>query len=271
MTQELLRLHDAKVKMDGRVILDVDDFVINQGERIVVLGPNGSGKSTLVKLLTKEIEPVWRETPPVLFMGQPDPSEETLIETVGLVSTDVQERMMVHRTVFDIVLGGFFGSVGVPFHIGASDEQVEQARKAIREIGIPSLSERDMLTLSTGRARRALIARALINEPQLIILDEPETGLDFHNQILVLDMVKRLSGEEGISAIMNTHYPTNAMSVSDEAFMMNHKGRFFYGPTREVLTEENISQSFDVRVLVSDLVDNGRHVRSIVPVALTAN
>ena len=123
MTQELLRLHDAKVKMDGRVILDVDDFVINQGERIVVLGPNGSGKSTLVKLLTKEIEPVWRETPPVLFMGQPDPSEETLIETVGLVSTDVQERMMVHRTVFDIVLGGFFGSVGVPFHIGASDEQ----------------------------------------------------------------------------------------------------------------------------------------------------
>ena len=100
---------------------------------------------------------------------------------------------------------------------------------------------------------------------------ETETGLDFHNQILVLDMVKRLSGEEGISAIMNTHYPTNAMSVSDEAFMMNHKGRFFYGPTREVLTEENISQSFDVRVLVSDLVDNGRHVRSIVPVALTAN
>ena len=68
-----------------------------------------------------------------------------------------------HRTVFDIVLGGFFGSVGVPFHIGASDEQVEQARKAIREISIPSLSERDMLTLSTGQARRALIARALIN------------------------------------------------------------------------------------------------------------
>lgn len=161
MTQELLRLHDAKVKMDGRVILDVDDFVINQGERIVVLGPNGSGKSTLVKLLTKEIEPVWRETPPVLFMGQPDPSEETLIETVGLVSTDVQERMMVHRTVFDIVLGGFFGSVGVPFHIGASDEQVEQARKAIREIGIPSLSERDMLTLSTDRhVARSLPARS---------------------------------------------------------------------------------------------------------------
>ena len=61
------------------------------------------------------------------------------------------------------------------------------------------------------------------------------------------------------------------MSVSDEAFMMNHKGHFFYGPTAEVLTEENISQSFDVRVLVSDLMDNGRHVRSIIPVALTAN
>ena len=78
-----------------------------------------------------------------------------------------------------------------------------------------------------------LIARALINEPKLIILDEPETGLDFHNQILVLNMIDRLSHEDGISAIMNTHYPTNAMSVADEAFMMNHKGTFFYGSTEK--------------------------------------
>ena len=221
MTQELLRLHDAKVKMDGRVILDVDDFVINQGERIVVLGPNGSGKSTLVKLLTKEIEPVWRETPPVLFMGQPDPSEETLIETVGLVSTDVQERMMVHRTVFDIVLGGFFGSVGVPFHIGASDEQVEQARKAIREIGIPSLSERDMLTLSTGQARRALIARALINNPTMIIADEPTGNLDPARSLELMTLFEKIN-ELGTTVLIVTHEKGLVDEFEKRVVMIDH-------------------------------------------------
>lgn len=165
MTQELLRLHDAKVKMDGRVILDVDDFVINQGEHIVVLGPNGSGKSTLVKLLTKEIEPVWRETPPVLFMGQPIPSRRPSSRPWASYppmcrAHDGAPHGVRHRA------RRLFRKRRRAFHIGASDEQVEQARKAIREIGIPSLSERDMLTLSTGQARRALIARAPHQRPR---------------------------------------------------------------------------------------------------------
>lgn len=247
MTQELLRLHDAKVKMDGRVILDVDDFVINQGERIVVLGPNGSGKSTLVKLLTKEIEPVWRETPPVLFMGQPDPSEETLIETVGLVSTDVQERMMVHRTVFDIVLGGFFGSVGVPFHIGASDEQVEQARKAIREIGIPSLSERNMLTLSTGQARRALIARALINGPALLIFDEPTSGLDPEGAWNMRQSLSALA-KAGHTILVITHNVSDIMPEFDRVVMLQDAHIVADGPKEEVLTTQKLRHLFGVPI-----------------------
>lgn len=247
MTQELLRLHDAKVKMDGRVILDVDDFVINQGERIVVLGPNGSGKSTLVKLLTKEIEPVWRETPPVLFMGQPDSSEETLIETVGLVSTDVQERMMVHRTVFDIVLGGFFGSVGVPFHIGASDEQVEQARKAIREIGIPSLSERDMLTLSTGQARRALIARALINGPALLIFDEPTSGLDPEGAWNMRQSLSALA-KAGHTILVITHNVSDIMPEFDRVVMLQDAHIVADGPKEEVLTTQKLRHLFGVSI-----------------------
>lgn len=247
MTQELLRLHDAKVKMDGRVILDVDDFVINQGERIVVLGPNGSGKSTLVKLLTKEIEPVWRETPPVLFMGQPDPSEETLIETVGLVSTDVQERMMVHRTVVDIVLGGFFGSVGAPFHIGASDEQVEQARKAIREIGIPSLSERDMLTLSTGQARRALIARALINGPALLIFDEPTSGLDPEGAWNMRQSLSALA-KAGHTILVITHNVSDIMPEFDRVVMLQDAHIVADGPKEEVLTTQKLRHLFGVPI-----------------------
>ena len=116
---------------------------------------------------------------------------------------------------------------------------------------------------------KAMMEKTRINEPKLIILDEPETGLDFHNQILVLNMIDRLSHEDGISAIMNTHYPTNAMSVADEAFMMNHKGIFFYGSTEKVLTEKNISVSFDVNVVVNEFSHHQKKIKSIVPVSLT--
>ena len=142
------------------------------------------------------------------------------------------------------------------------------AEAMMERVGITRLANKDCNRMSGGELQMVLIARALINEPKLIILDEPETGLDFHNQILVLNMVERLAHESGISAIMNTHYPTNAMSVADEALMLNRKGEFFYGPAAEVLNEENISYSFDVQVLVDELHYQGRSVRSIVPVAL---
>ena len=122
--------------------------------------------------------------------------------------------------------------------------------------------------MSGGELQMVLIARALINEPRLIILDEPETGLDFHNQILVLNLIERLAHEEGIGAIMNTHYPTNAMRIADEAFMMNRKGDRFYGKACDVLNEENISVSFDVNVMVNEVMYQEQVIRSIIPVSL---
>lgn len=150
-------------------------------------------------------------------------------------------------------------------------EELEMAEAMMERVGISHLANKDCNRMSGGELQMVLIARALINDPKLIILDEPETGLDFHNQILVLNMVERLAHEEGISAIMNTHYPTNAMSVADEALMLNRKGEFFYGPAAAILNEQNISYSFDVQVIVDELNYQGRAVRSIVPVALRGN
>ena len=139
----------------------------------------------------------------------------------------------------------------------------------IERVGITRLAYKDCNQMSGGELQMVLIARALINEPELIILDEPETGLDFHNQILVLNMIERLAHEEGICAVMNTHYPTNALSVSDDAFMMNKEGSFIYGKTQEILNEENISRSFEVNVAVNEFQHKGRTVKSIIPVSLS--
>ena len=138
----------------------------------------------------------------------------------------------------------------------------------MERVGITRLADKDCNRMSGGELQMVLIAKALINEPKLIILDEPETGLDFHNQILVLNMVEKLAHEENISAIMNTHYPTNAMSIADEAFMMNHSGERFYGKTGDILNEQNISRSFDVNVVVDEIIYQNKTIRSIIPVSL---
>ena len=147
-------------------------------------------------------------------------------------------------------------------------EELEMAQAMMACVGITHLADKDCNRMSGGELQMVLIARALINDPKLIILDEPETGLDFHNQILILNMIERLTHEEGISAIINTHHPTNAMSVADEALMLNRKGSSFYGPAADILNEKNISYSFDVQVIVDELQYQGRSIRSIVPVAL---
>ena len=248
------------------VIFDHINLSLEKGHILAILGPNGIGKTTLLKCMIGLLP--WHSGKTLLYgkdIHTLKPKE--VWSTISYIPQS--HGFAFSYTGLEMVLLGRSAHLGMFQQPGK--EELEMAEAMMERVGISHLANKDCNRMSGGELQMVLIARALINEPQLIILDEPETGLDFHNQILVLDMVKRLSGEEGISAIMNTHYPTNAMSVSDEAFMMNHKGRFFYGPTREVLTEENISQSFDVRVLVSDLVDNGRHVRSIVPVALTAN
>lgn len=248
MTQELLRLHDAKVKMDGRVILDVDDFVINQGERIVVLGPNGIGQVDAGQAAHQgDRAGMARDAAGALHGSARSHRRKPSFETVGLVSTDVQERMMVHRTVFDIVLGGFFGSVGVPFHIGASDEQVEQARKAIREIGIPSLSERDMLTLSTGQARRALIARALINGPALLIFDEPTSGLDPEGAWNMRQSLSALA-KAGHTILVITHNVSDIMPEFDRVVMLQDAHIVADGPKEEVLTTQKLRHLFGVPI-----------------------
>ena len=255
MTQELLRLRDAQVKYDGQIVLDVDDFAINQGEQVVVLGPNGSGKSTLIKLLTGEINPIWHEKPPVTFMGEPNVSSEKISETVGLVTTSVQERMMVHRTVFDIVLGGFFGSVAVPFHLGASDEQVEMAHKAIREIGIQGIAERDMLTLSTGQVRRVLIARALINAPDVLVFDEPCVGLDPEAKWNLRQALSALA-KAGHTILVVTHDVSDIMPEFERVVLLQDAHIVADGPKEEILTTQRLRRLFGVPVT---LVENDGH------------
>lgn len=244
------------------ILTDIN-IKLEEGHILSVLGPNGIGKTTLLKCMIGLMS--WSRGRSLL--AGKDIRTLKSKEIWNMISYIPQTHgFSFSYTGLEMVMLGRSSHLGLFSQPG--HREIEMAEAMMEKVGITRLADKDCNSMSGGELQMVLIARALINEPKLIILDEPETGLDFHNQILVLNMVEKLAHEENIGAIMNTHYPTNAMSIADEALMMNRKGDRFYGPTGDILNESNISKSFDVNVVVDEIMYQNRTIRSVVPVSL---
>ena len=174
----LFRIRDASVVRAGSIILHVDDFTLAEGEHLALLGPNGAGKSTFIKLLTREVMPLYRDAAPVVFRGNERPTLADIKSCFGVVSASMHEQISVHLPVIDIVCGGFFGTLGLPRGVQVDAAMRAASLDALEKLGIADLSARDVLTLSTGQVRRVLVARELVHDPQVLVFDEPCTGLD---------------------------------------------------------------------------------------------
>jgi iron complex transport system ATP-binding protein len=243
----LLELTGATVVRDGRAILSVDHFAIAEGERLVILGPNGSGTSTLIKLLTRDILPLWADPPPVLFRGEPRIALEEARRLLGVVSADAQEQADVVLPAFDVVLGGFFGALGVPLHRQPTTQQRERALAALEELEVAHLAGRTMTTLSTGEARRVLIARALVHDPAVLVLDEPTTGLDPSASYHVREAVRTLA-RGGRALVLVTHHVEDIAPEIDRVVMLRDSRIVADGRKRELLTSERLAELFAVPV-----------------------
>lgn len=245
------------------ILTDIN-IQLDEGHILSVLGSNGIGKTTMLKCMIGLMP--WSRGRSLL-MGNDirNMSSKEIWNTISYIPQS--HGFSFSYTGLEMVMLGRSSHLGMFQQPGK--KEIELAEQMMERVGITRLADKDCNRMSGGELQMVLIAKALINETKLIILDEPETGLDFHNQILVLNMVEKLAHEENISAIMNTHYPTNAMSIADEAFMMNHSGERFYGKTGDILNEQNISRSFDVNVVVDEIIYQNKTIRSIIPVSLT--
>ncbi|HET6351790.1 MAG TPA: ATP-binding cassette domain-containing protein [Coriobacteriia bacterium] len=247
--RELLSVRGAQVVRDGRVILDIDEFVVREGEHLALLGPNGAGKSTLIGLLTRDVLPLWADPYPVLFLGNPRIELAEARKLLGVVSSSWQENVRVRLTVREVVLGGRFGALGIPPHLRhtVTAEDASAADAAIAELGMSALADRVMTTLSTGEARRALIARALVHDPAVLVLDEPCAGLDPTAAWQLRDTMRRLA-EGGRTLVLVTHHIEDVVRQIDRAVLMREARIVADGPKREVLTGEALGELFGVPI-----------------------
>lgn len=249
----LIQLHDAEVRRSGKTILHIGDFSLDQGQSIALLGPNGSGKSTFVKLITREIVPLYRDRAPVLFQGTDRIVLTEVHKQLGIVSSSMQDQMTVHLPAVEIVEGGLFGTLGLPAHITPTEETRQAARRALRRLHIEELADRDILTLSTGQARRVLIARALVHDPRTLIFDEPCTGLDPQGMHQVRAAMSELAAE-GKGIVLVTHYLEDIVPEIETVALLKEGRLVSCGPKESLLTDRAISDLFDAPFIVTKTV-----------------
>ena len=245
----LFRIHDAAVRRAGKTILHVDDFVLHEGEHVALLGPNGAGKSTFIQLLTREVMPLWREEPPVLFRGNARAQLTDVRRTLGVVSSTMHEQVRVHLPALDIVVGGLFGTLGLPKREEVSARQRAVAADALDRLGIASVADRDVMTLSTGQARRVLVARELVRDPSVLVFDEPCTGLDPEGMYHLRETMRTLASE-GRSVILVTHYPEDIIPAIQRVLLIRDAHIFADGTKDELLRDDVMSDLFGVPLAV---------------------
>ena len=242
----LFRIRDASVVRAGSTILHVDDFTLAEGEHLALLGPNGAGKSTFIKLLTREVMPLYRDVAPVVF-----PTLADIKSCFGVVSASMHEQISVHLPVIDIVCGGFFGTLGLPRGVQADASMRAAALDALEKLGIADLSARDVLTLSTGQVRRVLVARELVHDPQVLVFDEPCTGLDPQGMYQIRSTMRALA-EEGRSIVLVTHYPEDIVPAIERVVLIKDAAIRADGSKRGLLTDETMSDLFDAPLRVEE-------------------
>ncbi|WP_303249597.1 ABC transporter ATP-binding protein [uncultured Slackia sp.] len=247
----LFRIRDASVVRAGSIILHVDDFTLAEGEHLALLGPNGAGKSTFIKLLTREVMPLYRDAAPVVFRGNERPTLADIKSCFGVVSASMHEQISVHLPVIDIVCGGFFGTLGLPRGVQVDAAMRAASLDALEKLGIADLSARDVLTLSTGQVRRVLVARELVHDPQVLVFDEPCTGLDPQGMYQIRSTMRALA-EEGRSVVLVTHYPEDIVPAIERVVLIKDAAILADGSKRDLLTDETMSDLFDAPLRVEE-------------------
>ena len=237
-----------------RVLHDLS-LRIEQGQHTALLGPNGCGKSSFIKLITRELYPLAHGdgTVAVRVLGQNRWQVDRLRSQLGIVTGDLSSNLsdMPGLTVEEAVLTGFFASFVVPAFREVSPEMREGARETLAMTGALPLLQRGYAELSAGETRRVLIARALVNRPQALLLDEPSTGLDLIAREQLIATMRDLA-RQGITLVLVTHHIEEIIPEIERVVMLRGGKILADGSRAELLRDGPLSELFGGPIRVVD-------------------
>ncbi len=246
----LLALHDVTVVRGmsaERPALDRVSLCIGAGEHVCILGPNGCGKSTLIKTITRECYPVAREGSSISILGRERWNIFELRSLLGIVSPDLLASCTTDATGRDVVLSGFFSSTRIFPHHHPDPEHLARAEAVLARLGIAHLAGRAVSQMSSGEAKRTLIARALVHDPKTLLFDEPSNALDISAQLQLRDTMRELA-QSGLGILLVTHHISEIIPEIERVVMLQEGKILADGPKQEILTAEKLSLLFGVSV-----------------------
>lgn len=249
MTAPLLEVQNITVIRGERPALRGLSLRIEDGEHVAILGPNGCGKSTLMKVITREEYPLLRPDSFIRIYGQERWHLDELRQWLGIVSNDWMAKATRDVKGRELVLGGFFNAVVIESYHEVTAEMRERADAALSEMGALHLAERWTDELSSGEARRILLARALVHTPRALLLDEPGTSLDFAAQRHLNELVSA-QARSGRTIVLVTHHLSDILPEMERVAFLKDGQIVDDGPKEKMLTTARMSELFGARLEV---------------------
>jgi iron complex transport system ATP-binding protein len=241
--ESVVHLEGVEVRIEGRTILTGIDWTIRPGERWVVLGPNGSGKTTLLRVVGLALHPS-RGSVRVLgaTLGQVDVRRHRHL--IGVVSAAVANSLRPTIAAVDVVMTARHGALEPWWHSYTTDDR-DRAQHLLDRFGIGFLADHEFGTLSSGERQRTLLARSLMADPSLVILDEPAAGLDLEGRESLLSDLTALAADPAIPAtILVTHHPEEIPPEFTHLLLLRDGEIHAAGPIEATLTQQALSTCF---------------------------
>jgi iron complex transport system ATP-binding protein len=264
LSPPVLELNDATVVKDDHVVLDRLRLTIREREHTAILGPNGAGKSALVRLLAHEDRALLRAdgSPAVRVFGSDKWDVFELRSQLGIVSADLHQRFVFGsnegRVIAEAaVLSAFFASHGIVRYGVVTDQMRRQTHEALERMGVGHLAARRLDEMSSGEARRVLLARALVTAPRALLLDEPTTGLDLIARHSFMERVRRLATPSpgttgGTTLILITHHIEEIFPEIERVVLLREGKIAASGDKPSVLTSDRLSALFGAPVALEE-------------------
>jgi len=233
-----------------KMALDDITLTISVGEHVAIIGPNGSGKSTLLKTITRELYPVVREDSWARVLEKDRWNVSELRAHLGIVAPDLWRMASLDSTGREVVLSGFFSSIGIWPHLHVTPEMEAKTAAVLKSLDVEHVADRYVTEVSSGEACRLMIGRALVHDPESLIFDEPSNSLDVRGLQELRETLSRLA-QAGKTIVLVTHHLSEIIPEIERVVLIKN-GRIFRDGTKgEILRSEILSELFEMKVGVA--------------------